>query len=135
MKKVGEVSWQVYVAWMALLVLIVMSLATSVFESGHVEIWHEAKVPLLITAIYGALAVSIIAHGQYFDLIKKYEVSVIVPLTLMMPVFTAILSVVFLKETIFTRYYVGAALIFPCVYIIAIRAQKSAPETVSEIAT
>jgi len=107
MKKVGDISWQVYVAWMAFLVLVVMSFATSVFESGHVEIWREAKVPLLITAVYGALAVSIIAHGQYFDLIKKYEVSVIVPLTL---------------------YYVGAALIFPCVYIIARRAQKSVPK-------
>lgn len=125
MKKVGDVSWQVYVAWMAFMVLIVMSLATSVFESGHADVWRAAKWPLILTALYGAICVSIIAHGQYFDLVKKYDVSVIVPLTLMMPVFAAILSVLLLKETIFIRYFVGAALIFPCVYIIAAHARKS----------
>ena len=69
--------------------------------------------------------VSILTHGQYFRLIKQYDVSLIVPLTLIMPLFASILGVVFLDETIYTRYYVGAALIIPCVYILA-KGQKFA---------
>jgi len=129
MKWVGDISWQEYVAWMALMVLVSMGSASAMFETGHIDVWNAAKWPLLITAAYAAIGVSVIAHGQYFNLIKKYAVSIVVPLTLMMPVFTAVLSVVFLKETIFTRYYVGAALIFPCVYIIAVRGDSSSTKT------
>lgn len=126
MKRVGDVSWQQYVTWMALMVLIALGAASALLETGHQQIWDSSKLPLLIAASYAALAVTVLAHGQYFNLIRRYEVSLVVPLTLMVPVFACILGVVFLKETIFLRYYLGAALILPCVYIIAKRG-KVAP--------
>jgi len=126
MKKVGDIDWRQYVIWMALMVLIAMAPASMVFETGHAEIWATSKWPLLIAAGYAAVGVTIFAHGQYFNMIKRYDVSLVVPLTLMVPVFASVLGVIFLKETIFTRYYVGAALILPCVYIIAKR-QNIAP--------
>lgn len=121
MKRVGDISWQQYVAWMAVMVLIAMGAASALFETGHQVVWESSKVPLLIAAGYAALAVTVLAHGQYFNLIKRYDVSLVVPLTLMVPVFACVLGVLFLKETIYLRYYVGAALILPCVYIIARR--------------
>lgn len=121
MKWVGDVSWQQYVAWMALMVLVAMGLSSFVFETGHEAVWASSKTPLFIAAGYAAICVSVFAHGQYFNLIKRYDVSLVVPLTLMVPVFACILGVVFLKETIYLRYYIGAALILPCVYIIARR--------------
>lgn len=126
MKRVGDISWQQYVAWMALMVLLAMGAASVLFEGGHQVVWETSKVPLLIAAGYAALAVTVLAHGQYFDLIKRYDVSLVVPLTLMVPVFACVLGVLFLKETIYLRYYVGAALILPCVYVIA-RRGKIAP--------
>ncbi len=121
MKAVGDVDWRQYVVWMAAMVFVSMGSATVFFETGHAEVWSNSKWPLLIAAGYAAIAVTLIAHGQYFNLIKKYDVSVVVPLTLMVPVFACVLGVIFLDETIFLRYYVGAALILPCVYIIAKR--------------
>jgi len=121
MKWVGDISWQQYVTWMALMVLVTMGTASAIFETGHQAVWDSSKIPLLIAAAYAAIGVTIIAHGQYFNLIKKYDVSLVVPLTLMVPVFACILGVMFLKETIFLRYYIGGALILPCVYIIARR--------------
>ena len=121
MKRVGDIPWQQYVAWMALMVLITMGVASALIETGHQEVWASSKIPLLITASYAAIGVTIVAHGQYFNLIKRYEVSLVVPLTLMVPVFACILGVLLLKETIFLRYYIGAALILPCVYVIARR--------------
>lgn len=121
MKRVGDISWQQYVTWMALMVLLAMGTASAVFETGHAQIWASSKIPLLIAAGYAAIGVTILAHGQYFTLIKRYDVSVVVPLTLMVPVFTCIFGVLFLKETLYLRYYIGGALILPCVYIIAKR--------------
>ncbi len=121
MKKVGDVDWRQYVVWVAGMIFIFMGSSTLLFETGQADVWSNSKWPLLIAATYAAIAVSIFAHGQYFQLIQKYEVTLIVPLTLIMPVFACILGVLFLQETIFPRYYIGAALILPCVYIIAKR--------------
>ena len=119
MKRVGNVDWKQYVAWMALVVLLVMAPASFVFESGHAQIWAEAKRPLLVAAAYAAISVTILAHGQYFRLVRAYDISQIVPLTLMTTVFACVLGVIFLKEQIYLRYIVGAILIFPCVLYIA----------------
>ena len=61
------------------------------------------------------------SDGQYFGLIKKYDVSMVVPLTLIQTLFACILGVIFLGEVIYLRYYLGALLIIPCVYVIAKR--------------
>jgi len=126
MKWVGDIDWRQYVVWMAVTVLITMGLASLVFETGHADIWANSKWTLLIAATYAAVGVTIIAHGQYFNMIKRYDVSLVVPLTLMVPVFACVLGVILLNETIYMRYYIGAALILPCVYIIA-RRQNIAP--------
>ena len=123
MKAVGDVDWRQYVVWMAALVLPVMAAASVIFETGQGQVLALSYMPLLIAALYAAVCVSIIAHGQYFNMIKRYDVSLVVPLTLMVPVFACILGVLFLKETIFLRYYIGAALILPCVYLIAKRSK------------
>lgn len=121
MKFVGDIMWQQYVVWMAVVVLIAMSLASFLFEGGHAAVIETSLIPLLIAALYAAVCVTIIAHGQYFDLIKRYDVSVVVPLTLMVPVFATVLGVIFLKDELYMRYLIGAALILPCVYVISKR--------------
>ncbi len=129
MKRVGDIDWKQYVSWMALVVLLIMAPASYVFESGQGEIWVSHKLPLLIAASYAAIAVTIFAHGQYFSLVKRYDISVVVPLTLMVTVFACILGVIFLRETLYPRYIFGAVLILPCVWYIAVR---QADEPLSE---
>lgn len=119
MKFVGDIAWQQYVAWMGLMVMISMGVGSFIFEQGQAEVWQISRVPLLITALYAAICVTIIAHGQYFNLIKRYDVSLVVPLTLMVPVFATVLGVIFLNDDIYPRYAIGAFLILPCVYIIS----------------
>lgn len=125
MKKVGDVDWRHYVAWVAVLVFVLMGAASFLFETGQAQVWREDKGPLLIAAGYAAIAVSVVAHGQYFQIIRKYDVSQVVPLTLMTTVFACVLGVIFLNDRLYPRYIIGAALILPCVYLIAKR-QKSA---------
>ena len=122
MKTVGDVDWRQYVVWMGALVFCFSGPASLLFENGHLAVLQDSKGPLLITAAYAAIFVTLVAHGQYFNLIKKYDVSLIVPLTLMTTVFASVLGVLLLHETIYGRYYIGAAFILPCVYILARRA-------------
>ena len=121
MKRVGDVDWKQYVTWMAVVVLLIMAPASYLFESGQGEVWASSKIPLLIAAGYAAVFVTVFAHGQYFTLVKRYEISVVVPLNLMVTLFATILGVIFLKETIYPRYIFGALLILPCVWYIATR--------------
>lgn len=122
MKTVGDVDWKHYVTWMAVVVLLVMAPASYVFESGQGEVWaSSSRLPLLIAASYAAICVTIFAHGQYFNLVRRYDISVVVPLTLMVTVFACALGVIFLKETLYPRYIIGALLIMPCVWYIARR--------------
>lgn len=126
MKTVGDIDWRQYVVWMAVTVFVAMAPASWLFETGQSEIWVQSKWPLLIAATYAAVMVSTFAHGQYFNMIKRYEVSRVVPITLMVPVFATILGVWVLNETLTWQMMVGGALILPCVYIIA-RRQNIAP--------
>ncbi len=126
MKYVGDVDWRQYVVWMALMMFLLSGPTTLIFEDNHARIWAEAKWPLLIAAGYAAVFVTLFSHGQYFNLIRKYDVTQIVPLTLMTTFFATVLGVLFLNETLHLRYYIGAALILPCVWIIAKR-QKTVP--------
>ncbi len=126
MKTVGEVDWRQYVVWMAVMVFVTMTIGTLSFETGQSDIWARSKWPLLIAAGYAAVAVTIFSHGQYFTLIQKYDVSQVVPITLMTTVFATFFGVLFLKDQITTRMLIGAAFILPCVYVIARRQNKGA---------
>lgn len=134
MKFVGDIDWKQYVAWMAVVILICAAPVSFIFETGQAQVWAEAKVPLLIAASYAAIFTSILAHGQYFNLIRKYDVTQVVPMTLMVTVFACILGVVFLKETLYARYIWGAVFILPCVLYIALRKVDGgkAPEVLPE---
>lgn len=126
MKTVGNVDWKQYVAWMAVATLLAMTAGSLAFETGQVDTFKASAFPLLSAALYAAIGVSIIAHGQYFRLIQNYDVSVIVPLTLMTPVFGTILGIGLRGEAFSASLIIGAALILPSVYIIA-RRSKIAP--------
>lgn len=121
MRTMPTVDWRQYVAWTAVLVFVLLLVATSLFETGQVAVWTLAGWKIVMVALYAALFVSIFAHGQYFRLLQRYEVSQVIPLTLATTMWACLLGVVLLNETLYPRYLIGAALILPCVWIIARR--------------
>lgn len=132
MKRVGKIDWRIYVAWTALIVFTTSTFTSIVFETGHVDVIVNSPVPLFIAAGFAAIFISIFAHGQYFRLLQTYDVSVVVPLTLMTTVFATILGILILNETLYPRYIIGATVILPCVYVIARRqtGKETAPEVI-----
>lgn len=120
-RTIPAVDWKQYVAWTALMVFSFALPMTFFFETDHGQILAVAGWKLAIVAMYAAFLVAIIGHGQYFRLLQTYEVSQVVPLSLMTTVWACLLGVLFLDETLYPRYLIGAALILPCVWIIARR--------------
>jgi O-acetylserine/cysteine efflux transporter len=123
-KGVGAISPFQYLAWMGVLAVPVLGVASILTETNQVELAKAAGWELGVGVLYTAFLASIFAHGQYFRLLKKYDVTLIVPLTLMTPFWAVTLGVLLRGEPFDTRFIVGAALILGCVYIIA-RRQKS----------
>ena len=121
MRTVPDIDWRQYVAWTAVLVFSLSLPATLVFETDHQVAWSIAGWKIVAAAAYAGVLISIFAHGQYFRLLQTYEVSQVVPLSLMTTVWACALGVGLLNETLYPRYIVGALLILPCVWIIARR--------------
>jgi len=120
-RRIPDMDWRVYVAWTAVMVLTFSSIVSLLFEGNHAEIWRVDKRALLMAAGYAAIAVSVIAHGQYFRLLQIYPVDRVVPLTILVTVFATVLGILLLDEVLYPRYIIGAALILPCVWFIARR--------------
>lgn len=127
-RRIPDIDWRVYVAWTAVLVLCLSTVFSLMFESNHAEIWRVDKVPLLMAAGYAAIAVSVIAHGQYFRLLQTYPVNRVVPLSILVTVFATLFGILILDEVLYPRYMIGAALILPCVWIIARRGTPAPAE-------
>lgn len=82
-KGVGDVGPLPYLTWMGVLAIPVLGISSLLFETNQIEWAKAANWKLGVGVLYTALGASLFAHGQYFRLLKTYDVSLIVPLTLM----------------------------------------------------
>ena len=77
---------------------------------------------------FAVLGVSVFGHGGFYSLIKKYDISLLSPLTLMTPVWGVVLSIVLLGEVLTLQLVVGAAISLGGVFVILIRPNRAMPE-------
>jgi len=128
-KGVGDIAPFQYLAWMSVLAVPSLGLASFLFETGQIEAAKASGWGLTIGVLYTGLLASIFAHGQYFRLLKTYDVSLVVPLTLMSPFWAVILGVILRGEPFGIKLVVGSVFILASVFVIA-RRQKI---TLSEV--
>lgn len=125
-KGVGDISPFQYLAWMGVLSVPALGIGSLILETGQIEAAKAAPIGLGIGVLYTAILASIFAHGQYFRLLKTYDVTLIVPLTLMSPFWAVILGIIIRGEPFGMKLIIGAVLILASVYVIAKR-QKQTP--------
>lgn len=78
--------------------------------------------------VFAVLGVSVFGHGAFYNLIKKYDISLLSPLTLMTPVWGVVLSIVLLGEVLTLQLVVGAAISLGGVFVILVRPNRAMPE-------
>ncbi|MBP8242271.1 MAG: DMT family transporter, partial [Thermoflexales bacterium] len=85
--------------------------------------------PLIyLSTAFAVLAVSIFGHGTFYRMIKKYDVTLISPLTLMTPIWGVVLGITLLGEPLTAKLVIGAVVALAGVGVIMVRPNRRFPE-------
>ncbi len=128
MKRMAPISAFQMQAWIGLFSFGPLFAVSALVETGQTAAYAAGGVPVWLATAFAVLGVSIFGHGGFYSLIKKYDVSLLSPLTLMTPVWGVILSVIILNEPLTLRLVVGAAISLGGVFVIAVRQNAKLPE-------
>lgn len=114
-------------AWVGFSSLWPLVLASAVFETGQAGAVAATPWGFVTAILFSALVVSVVGHTFYYDLIQRYEATLISPLTLMTPLFTIIMGVTITHDPFDLRMGIGASLALLGVLIIALRPNHVMP--------
>lgn len=128
MKKMAPISALQLQAWLGLFSFGPLLIFSFLTEGGQVEAFVGGGWLVWTATVFAVLGVSVFGHGAYYYLIKKYDISLLSPLTLMTPIWGVVLAVSLLGEPLTLRLIVGAAISLSGVFVIAIRRNKALPE-------
>jgi len=120
-KKLNGVEPIQLIAWMALFAAPQLFVVSALMEEGQWAATTRAGTIEWTAIIYMAIGASAIAYGLWYYLMNKYEVSRIVGINLMPPVFAALSSAWLLGEVLGWEKIVGGLLTLFGVAIIQIR--------------
>ncbi len=130
MKRMPSISALQMQAWIGLFSFAPL-FATSGLLEGDLDGWGSfAAGGWLVWAAtaFAVLGVSVFGHGGFYTLIKKYDISLLSPLTLMTPIWGVVLSVALLGEVLTLQLVVGAAISLGGVFVILVRPNRAMPE-------
>jgi O-acetylserine/cysteine efflux transporter len=125
MAAMGALSLQAWVGLFSFAPLFAMS---GLLESGQLAAYAEAGWPAWIASLFAILGVSVFAHSAFYTLVKRHEVSVLSPLTLMTPLWGILFGVTLLDEPFTWKLVIGGAISLAGVFLIAIRRNTVLPE-------
>jgi len=127
MKQIEGVKPRQFQAWVGFSSLWPLALISGLAEHGQGAVLAHALWPFVAAVLFSGLVVSVIAHTAYYGLIQRYEVNLLQPLTLMTPLATIGLGVVFTHDAFGARMAAGSALALAGVLIIALRRNHVMP--------
>ena len=130
MKRMPSISALQMQAWIGLFSFAPLFAVSGLLESdqnGWTAFIDGGSLVWAATA-FAVLGVSVFGHGGFYTLIKKYDISLLSPLTLMTPIWGVILSVVLLGEVLTLQLVVGAAISLGGVFVILVRPNRAMPE-------
>ena len=128
MKKMPPISALQMQAWVGLFSFAPLLAMSALTESGGWSAFMSGGLWVWAATVFAVLGVSVFGHGSFYNLLKKYDVSFISPLTLMVPVWGVVLSVVLLHEQIGPQLILGAIISLGGVFIIVVRPNREMPE-------
>ena len=120
-KRLGPISIFTLNAWISLFTVPQLLAATLLLEEDQMAALHGADWRAWGAVVFMAIMVTIVSHGLYYHLVRKYEVNQVVPLTLLTPVAAVLLGVLILGEVPSLRVVAGGGLVLAGVAMIQLR--------------
>ena len=103
MKRIDKINALQMQAWVGLFSFAPLLAFSAVTETGQVSAFVAGGWPVWAASLFAIVGVSIFGHGAFYTLIKKYDISLLSPLTLMTPIWGVIFGIVLLNEPITAR--------------------------------
>lgn len=118
-------------AWIGLFSWPPLLIASLIFERGQIEAMLAGGWLLLATIIFTVVLVNIFGHGAFYWLLRRYDASLIAPMTLMGPLIGVISGVVLLDDPVSWQLVAGGIIAIAGVAVVAARRSSTLPpETV-----
>jgi O-acetylserine/cysteine efflux transporter len=115
-------------AWIGLFSFAPLFVLSGITETGQIDSYVSGGWRVWLSSLFAALGVSIFAHGAFYTLLKRYDVSLLSPLTLMTPLWGVMLGVTLLGEPFTLKFLLGGAISLVGVLVIALRPNKMMPD-------
>ena len=115
-------------AWVGLFSFAPLFAVSFLWERGQVDAYIQGGWQVWLASLFAIAGVSIFGHGAFYTLIKKYDVSMLSPLTLMTPIWGVVFGVALLNEPVSPRLLMGAIIALAGVFMIAVRQNTRLPE-------
>jgi O-acetylserine/cysteine efflux transporter len=127
MKRIDPMPALTLQAWVGVLSFLPLFLLSAVIETGQIKALVSGGIPIWTALAFSVVAVSVFGHSAYYQLLKRYEVTLLAPLTLLTPVVAVLIGILALKEPVSPNLLIGGAVTLAGVFLVAIRENKSLP--------
>lgn len=128
MKRITPISALQMQVWIGIFSFAPLFVLSVVLEQAQISTYVSGGWSVWIATLFAVVGVSIFGHGAFYHLIKKYDISLLSPLTLMTPVWGVVLSIILLKDAITAQLILGSIISLGGVLVIAVRPNKVMPE-------
>jgi O-acetylserine/cysteine efflux transporter len=128
MKRIEPMPAMKLQAWVGTLSVIPLMAMSFAVETGQAKAVMSGDVLIYLSTAFAVLAVSIFGHGTFYRMIKKYDVTLISPLTLMTPIWGVVLGILLLNEPLTLKLMIGAVVALAGVGVIMVRPNRRFPE-------
>ncbi len=128
MKQMPKMSALQLQAWVGLFSFAPLFAVSAFAETGQINAVVSGGWQVAAASLFAIVGVSIFGHSAFYTLLKRYDVSLLSPLTLMTPVWGVAFGVVLLSEPLTLRLLIGGLISLSGVFVIAIRRNTQMPE-------
>jgi len=128
MKRMEPIPAMQLQAWVGLFSFLPLFVLSAVMEGPQLSGFLSGGWMVFAATAFAVIGVSIFGHGGFYTLIKKYDISLLSPLTLMTPIWGVVFGVVLLNETLSLTLILGAVISLGGVFVIAVRPNTRMPE-------
>lgn len=114
-------AWIGLISWPPLLVL------SLIFEQDQLQSSLDGGWIFMATLLFTVVLVNIFGHGVFYNLLQKYDATLIAPLTLMAPLIGVLSGLFITGDPVSWRLLVGGGLTLAGVAVIAFRQNRKLP--------